>query len=345
MRFSNSGLGRFAGFMSLLPAKATAVYDESVFTSLISRVRERIPLNVPGRIMSLRLEMLQVARLAPSVLGEEASGLIRDFVMSQAHADGGFCDRDGDADLYYTSFAIDALTALQVPLPEEGLTNFLRRKRCEIKELDFVHLCCLARCASALSDREAVGNLSPVFEAIEKYRTEDGGYNQAEGMETGSAYACFLAYGAYADHGKSVSNEPGVAACLESLKVDGGAWANDVTLPVPNIPSTAAAITIYRNLKIAIPRETPEWILESFHSGGGFLPFPMAPMPDLLSTAVALHALDGLQVSFEEKKERMLDFIDSLWTAAGGFHGSWEDDDLDIEYTYYGLLALGHLAL
>jgi hypothetical protein len=164
-------------------------------------------------------------------------------------------------------------------------------------------------------------------------------------METGSAYACFLACGANADHGRTVSNEEGVAACLESLKVEGGAWANDVTLPVPNIPSTAAAITISRNLKLTIPPETSKWILESFHPGGGFLPFPMAPMPDLLSTAVALHALDGLQVSFEEKKEATLDYIDSLWTAAGGFHGSWDDDDLDIEYTYYGLLALGHLAL
>jgi len=289
--------------------------------------------------------MLQVARLAPSVLGEEASGLIRDFVLSQEHADGGFCDRGGAADLYYTSFAIDALTALQEPLPEEGLINFLQRKLGKVNELDFVYLCCLARCVSALSDCQAVGDLAPAFAAIEQYRTEDGGYNQVEGMETGSAYACFLAYGAYADHGKSVPDETGVADCLESLKVEGGAWANDVMLPVPNIPSTAAAITICRNLKVAIPPETPAWIMDSFHAGGGFLPFPMAPMPDLLSTAVALHALDGLQVSFEEKKESMLDFVDSLWTAVGGFHGSWEDDDLDIEYTYYGLLALGHLAL
>lgn len=295
--------------------------------------------------MSLRLEMLQVARLAPSLLGEEASLLIHDFIMSQEHIDGGFCDRDGDADLYYTSFAIDTLTALQVDLPEETLIAFLKRKLSEVADLDFVHLCCLARCASALSNFRAVGDLAPVFEAIEKYRTEDGGYNQAEGMETGSAYACFLACGANADHGRTVSNEEGVAACLESLKVEGGAWANDVTLPVPNIPSTAAAITISRNLKLTIPSETSKWILESFHPGGGFLPFPMAPMPDLLSTAVALHALDGLQVSFDEKKEAILDYIDSLWTAAGGFHGSWDDDDLDIEYTYYGLLALGHLAL
>ena len=51
------------------------------------------------------------------------------------------------------------------------------------------------------------------------------------------------------------------------------------------------------------------------------------------------------QVDFAPLREGLLDYIDGLWTAEGGFHGSWGDDDLDIEYTYYGLLALGHLAI
>ncbi len=295
--------------------------------------------------MSLRLEMLQVARLAPSILGEEASGLVRDFVFSQEHPDGGFHDRDGTADLYYTSFAIDCLTALQSELPEEGLRNFLDRKKEQIGELDFVHACCLARCYSALSKQPSTAEMAPVFGRIESFRSEDGGYNQIEDAETGSAYACFLAYGARADHGLKVEKEEGLAACLDSLRVEGAGWANDVELPVPNVPSTAAAITLCRNLRLPIPESIGDWMFESFHPTGGFLAFPLAPLPDLLSTAVALHALDGLQISFDEKEEVMLDFIDSLWTAAGGFHGSWEDDDLDIEYTYYGLLALGHLAL
>ena len=295
--------------------------------------------------MSLRLEMLQVARLAPSLLGEEASELIRDFVFSQEHPEGGFCDRDGERDLYYTSFAIDCLTALQEPLPEAGLRRFLEDRLAHLEELDFVHLCCLARSFSALSGNLESSRLDSILAAIEGYRSQEGGYNQIEEAETGSSYACFLAYGAYADHGLEVPNAEGVARCLEGLKVEGGAWANDVELPVPNVPSTAAAITICRNLRLPIPEETVPWILDSYHATGGFLPFPMAPMPDLLSTAVALHALDGLQIDFGDKQERILDFIDSLWTAAGGFHGTWDDDDLDIEYTYYGLLALGNLAL
>ena len=44
-------------------------------------------------------------------------------------------------------------------------------------------------------------------------------------------------------------------------------------------------------------------------------------------------------------KEPCLDFVDSLWTNQGAFYGNWTDDMLDVEYTYYGLLALGHLSL
>ena len=298
--------------------------------------------------MSLRLEMLQVARLASVVLGEEASALVKGFVWSQQCEDGGFSDKDGESDLYYTSFAVDALTALSEELPVKELLHFLEHRFSKIEQLDFVHLCCMARIASALPDRGlSKSKLDEVFQRIESFRTADGGYNQAPKSETGSAYASFLAFGAYSDHNREIINSAGILASLESLLQEAGGWANDTFLPVENVPATAAAITINRNLRGKIPVHTGQWLLnECYHRlSGGFLAFPGAPLPDLLTTAVALHALDGLQEDFSDRKEAALDFVDSLWTNAGGFHGSWEDDDLDVEYTYYGLLALGHLAL
>ena len=297
--------------------------------------------------MSLRLEMLQVARLAPAVLGDEASGLVETFVREQQNDDGGFRDRDGVSDLYYTSFAIDALTALQLPLPEKSLYSYLRSHSEELDQLDFVHLCCLLRSLSALKENSDSSLVDTALSAVESYRTPDGGYNQAPDSDTGSAYACFLAYGSYSDQQRELPNPGGVTSCLDSLadREDGG-WANDTLFPVTNVPATAAAVALSRNLRHPIPDSTSDFLLSAFHpAGGGFLPFPGAPLPDLLSTAVALHALDGLQADFSRLAEPCLDFIDSLWTADGGFHGTWDDDVLDLEYTYYGLLALGHLAL
>ena len=99
-----------------------------------------------------------------------------------------------------------------------------------------------------------------------------------------------------------------------------------------------------RQLSMPVAPSVGDWLLARGHAGGGFLAAPTAPLPDLLSTATALHALAGLERDFAPLKERCLDFIDTLWTNEGGFHGHWGDDTLDCEYTYYGLLALGHLS-
>jgi len=110
-------------------------------------------------------------------------------------------------------------------------------------------------------------------------------------------------------------------------------------------PSTAAAVTLFRQFGRPVPPELGAWLLSRCRPEGGFFATPMAPLPDLLSTATALHALAGMKVDFEKVKEPCLDFLDTLWSSRGGFYGTWEDDVLDCEYTYYGLLALGHLSL
>lgn len=295
--------------------------------------------------MSLRLEMLQVARLGPALLGEDATGLVEKFLRAQLHPGGGFLGREaGVPDLYYTVFGIDGLMALQLPLPEE-ISRYLDCQWSENID-DFVHLCCLARCISCFPGR-ADQMVDALLERIESHRCADGGYNQAgKALPSGSAYACFLAYGAYSDLRRTLPNPAGVVDCLGSLLQVSGGWSNDRQIPVANVPASAAAIAVGRNLGVPVPDAAAEFLLGCFQPGsGGFGPFPGAPLPDLLTTAVALHALDGMQCPLDAIREPCLDFVDTLWTAAGGFHGSWEDDVLDLEYTYYGLLALGHLAI
>lgn len=290
--------------------------------------------------MSLRLEQLQVSRLALPLL-EDASSLVADFLLSQQNPDGGFRDRAGQSDLYYSVFAIDGLCSLQRELPTSTLIPWLKSFE-NPAELDFVHLCCLARCLAA------VGLPAPekIYESIESYRSGDGGYNPRARSDGGTAYGCFLAYGAYSDHGKLPPGTNAITHCLDTLSTPDHAWANDARMSIGSTPATAAAVAVCRNLGHPFDAAAvTSWLLQQVHPEGGFLPAPRAPMPDLLSTAVALHALDSLQAEFDGIKELMLDYIDTLWSAEGGFHGHWAEDVLDPEYTFYGLLALGHLSL
>jgi len=116
-------------------------------------------------------------------------------------------------------------------------------------------------------------------------------------------------------------------------------------LKVGSTNATAAAAILLRHLGLPINPLVGDWLLARFHPQGGFVAAPAAPLPDLLSTATVLHALAGMQRDFGALTERCLDFIDSLWTNQGAFHGHWGDEMTDCEYTYYGLLALGHLSL
>ncbi len=300
--------------------------------------------------MSTRLEQLQVARLASTLLGDSAD-LVADFVSSTHRprvegdaASGGFTDRAGRCDLYYTVFGVENLLALQRDLPADDLRDYLQTFG-DGEGLDLVHLGCLARCWSAI---QLDGLDSPTRDGIAArlavYRSEDGGFHQVEGEARGSSYACFVGYAAYQDLGVTLPDESKIAACVQSLADESGGYWLDHTSRSTTTPTTAAAVTLLRQCRADAHTKVGEYLLAQCREGG-FVAAPLTPVPDLLSTAVALHTLSGLGVDCAGIKEDCLDFVDTLWTPRGGFVGSWQDDELDVEYTFYGLLALGHLSV
>ena len=152
--------------------------------------------------------------------------------------------------------------------------------------------------------------------------------------------------GAYQDLGKLPPKPLRILQSLKHLETPDHAWNNHPNLPTGSTNPTAGAVVLLNNLHLPINDEVGNWLRNQLHPQGGFVAVPGAPMPDLLTTATALHALAALEVHLsEEETERCLDFVDTLWDANGGFHGNWTDDYLDCEYTFYGLLALGHLSL
>ena len=288
--------------------------------------------------------MLQVARLSPKSLGDSAE-LVRDYLCGLHNPDGGFQDRAGNSDLYYTVFGLEGLIALRADLPLAAVRGYLTGFG-DGASLDFIHLGCLARCWAALPRNLHDGlPTDAILARVDSYRSEDGGFAAEPGQADGTVYHSFIALGAYQDLGREVPNSGGLVSCVNRLRADDGGYANQHDVPHGLTPSTAAAVTLLRQLGAPVPAGTAEWLLSRCRPDGGFFATPLAPLPDLLSTATALHALAGLHAPFDTIREPCLDFIDTLWTSRGGFLGSWADDTLDGEYTYYGLLALGHLSV
>ncbi len=295
--------------------------------------------------MSVRLELIQVARLGVKLLGDSAD-LVRDFYRRQWTEAGGGRDRSDRPDLYYTVFTLNGCEALEATVPEAQLETWLRTFG-EGEGLDLVHLTSFARCWASLGKQRAPAGLAKaVLAKLEAFRKPDGGYDNDAKKSHGTAYGSFLALGAYQDLGKLPPKPLRIVQGLKALETPDHAWNNSPGLPVGSTNPTAGAVTLLRHLHLPLNPAVGDWLLARLHPQGGFTAVPGAPMPDLLSTATALHALASLDRRLTAaQRERCLDFVDSLWSAEGGFHGHWADDQLDAEYTFYGLLALGHLSV
>lgn len=288
--------------------------------------------------------MVQVARLAPKML-LSSTQLVVDFYESQRHPLGGFRDRAGNSDLYYSVFGVEGFQALQQPLADDWLLPYVQ-KYGDGSCLDLVHASCLSRCWAAVSSSNR-GSCprDALFSKILSHRTSDGGYDGIA-MGQGNLYSCFLAVGAFQDLGFPIPHVDSLIDFIAGMRDPKGGYFNNRDLPISLVPQTAAAVNLLRRLGYRHDEEKiVQWILSCLYPEGGFRAGTIVAMPDLLSTATALHALASLKVDIGGAAELCLDFVDSLWTNRGGFYGEWEDTHVDVEYTYYALLALGHLSL
>src|SRR5262245_6015880 len=199
--------------------------------------------------------MLQVARLAPKLLGESRD-LVESFIRSQINPDGGFRNRAGDSDLYYTVFGLESLVALQAELPVELSAAYLRTFGTG-DGLDFVHRACLVRCWATVARQPDPVIADAILNSIESHRTYDGGYDQSPDAIESSAYAMFVALGAYQDCGRPLPRPHRFADSLDYL-------------PTPDVTPVAAAVaTLTRHCERDPDPALARWLLDRHRPEGG----------------------------------------------------------------------------
>ena len=290
--------------------------------------------------MSIRLQMLSAASRAKTILGDSSS-LVANFLFGCLNDDGGFTGREGQSDLYYTVFALEALLALGEELEHEKILSYLESFGAG-ENLDFVHSACLARSLANLTNEINKDVRQGLLHNIENARCEDAGYSHA-GRHCGSIYGCFFATCCYQDLKAHLPDKKELLNFVKSLRQPCGGYANQLSAPLPNSSSTAAAMTILKSFNQPVTDSSAKWLLDNCYRQGGFCVAQNVPIPDLLSTATVLHALRVNNIDITDIRQNCLDFVNSLRTGDGGFCASFADKTPDCEYTYYGLLALGHL--
>lgn len=271
-----------------------------------------------------------------------ANDIIADFILSLQNEDGGFRGRAAESDLYYTAFALECLAITHGDIQEDRVLPYLEREAG--KEQDLIHTVSLVRCMKRVQSTDILQKYrDTLYRHIEQFHIAGAGYSPVLPRESGTPYGCFLAVTALNELAMPLPPGDEIAACLEETRADDPSYGNEPGMEEGTVTAVAATLVLQLLMKLPVDERVFVWLIQQYDTRGGFLASPRTPVPDLLSTAVALYTLKTAGISLGEIHTSCLEYIEGLWDDRGGFRGSWQDDTPDCEYTFYGLLALGCL--
>ena len=132
-----------------------------------------------------------VARLPEATRARHAA-----YLRSAQNTDGGFPDREGNSDLYYTGFALRGLSVLDALTPDicEKAAGFLRGSLTQSASVvDFFSLLYACLLVQASGGPDVLANAPADWPErtaalLETFRTADGGYTKNPGGASGSTY-------------------------------------------------------------------------------------------------------------------------------------------------------------
>ncbi|MCS7238086.1 MAG: hypothetical protein NZ899_07435 [Thermoguttaceae bacterium] len=280
------------------------------------------------------------------------------FLTRSCLPDGGFAGRQGPASAYYTSFGLRGLFLLGAV--DEDLCRRCRRFLAELKPRDLPPADLFAAIFSAPILGEHFLADWDVTHQFASLARPDGGFALTPAHGFGSVYGTYLvaescsllavdlpspgSAGSLAEKGKA--SEVIVDFLLSRQRADGG-FAEAPFVPCGGTPATAAALATFRLLEsgpdLAV-KKACKFLTSMQQENGGFLAAPTSPVPDLLSTAVALLVLHDRGMLSWEQRWRAGKFVAMCEKPEGGYGASPRDQDTDVEYTFYGVLAQAILA-
>lgn len=313
----------------------------------MDRIEIPSDLNQLGYLARLMLQLT----IGASQLPEDQSRRHGEYVLSRQRADGGWAGREGESDVYYTSFALRSLAMLGLL---EGKTadqavSFLRSRlgaqETIVDLLSLVYSAKLIEATCSLDTFEHVredwnGRLAELLSSL---RREDGGFSKSLEGQAGSTYQTFLVLLCLEAIEQNCPEPEQAAQFLMKHRQDDGGFLEIRVGKRSGANPTAAAIGALRilgSLDQATAQDAAEFLSELQTDEGGFQANTRIPLPDLLTTFTACWTLADLELIQLVSVPQATKYIQSMEKPDGGFRGFEFDNEGDIEYTFYGLGAL-----
>jgi len=322
----------------------------------------------PSENIPFYRQMIDLLQNAISLLDEQGRAEVLGFILSEQNPDGGFKDRGGKSDLYYSLFGMMMLRAWSKEQgsrskdqgdrrPEKGKGKGEREEDVDLKFENqnlqpvthnpqlveesilnlrqyvniqssadipgFIEQCCIALLQKELKTGRT-SRIKTLFSLGRSFQKERHSINLSY-----RGFVLFLTIDAVVPLRKIINM--GVRKMSARTTVDA------------NSPCSEVAAKVFMQKMINQDVTEEQELLKKFAcDSGGFKAFLHLQHADMLSTAVALFALDYAKCDLRLLKAGCLDFI-QLNFSDGAFLSGDGDSTTDVEYTFYGLLALGLL--
>lgn len=275
------------------------------------------------------------------------------YLLSTQAEDGGFGDRDGDSDLYYTGFALRGLVLLDA-LDDQTAGKAARYLQQQFGTrttiIDFISLLYGALLLQVSNDIDLFAHADPnwphaVAETLERLRRPDGGYAKSDEGASSSTYHTFLVILCYQLIGKPLIEPQRMIEFLRGRQREDGGFVEIQAMRRSGTNPTSAAIAslrILEGLTDEIVEDACNYLADRQSDEGGLQANTRIPVADVLSTFTGMLTLDDLGALDWLDLPAVRRYLDQMQLPEGGFKGATLDPACDVEYTFYGL---GSLAL
>jgi hypothetical protein len=269
-------------------------------------------------------------------LSTEALSRISHFIESQRADDESFINKSGISDLYYTSFGWILSYMLGIKSDIQKMEFYLSKQ--EPETLDLIHYAAYMRCRMIvqLMKNGKTGFMLRSFFSTKVKLLDD--FKSVPHNDMQSPYTQYIMLSLIEDAGQGIYDKKYVAASFADYHSTGGGYRNTKDGPAATTNATVAALAVKGQLTGYKENEDVLYLRKLQNASGGFSAAASSPVPDLLSTATALFMLNCYHI---KPIYPAGDFIEAHWLDSGGFSATLLDDKSDVEYTFYGLLALG----
>jgi len=309
----------------------------------------------------------QTLRTGLRSLPAELVRQVGDYVLRQQCQDGGFPNRQGEPDIYYTAFALRTL-ALTNNL-DSSLLSPTYQWLDTLQPTQFPTLVSLysfvqsRAIANYLSSRELTDQWedfrSRASSYLSGFRTRDGGFAARRGSPATTIYQTFLGLLCCELLDLSFSDSDACTTWLSKRQLADGGYADTATVPTSGTNPTAAAAAIWQmtgSLPPAVAERISQFLRSVYVPHTGFTAHARITIPDLLSTFTGLWTTYTLGDTTFIAVGKLTAHVCCLQSSEGGFWaGPWEIPGRisflgdakhtapDAEYTFYGLASLALL--